>query len=422
MAEVDPEKQRQFAEEVVRKLRAAGYTAYWAGGCVRDRLLRRVPKDYDVATDATPLKIRQLFRYRRTLALGAAFGVITVLGPAGAGQVEVATFRQDATYSDGRHPDSVRFSTAEEDARRRDFTINGMFFDPLQQEVIDFVGGQEDLTRHILRAIGDPHQRISEDKLRMLRAVRFAARFEFELEPVTFEAIRQRGMELEVVSAERIAAEMRQMLTNVHRVRAVQLLLVTGLAAVVLPEILPSDTEGQERLARSLAVLDCLEEPSLPLALAALLADRVEPEQGQEVCRRWRLSNKETETIGWLLAQHTALRGASQRPWSQVQPVLIAPAVSELLAWNHAEALAGQADPDDVAWCQAQLLQPRESLNPGPLLSGDDLKQHGVPPGPNYRPLLERVRQAQLDGEVQSREEALALVDRLGQAPPTDSP
>jgi tRNA nucleotidyltransferase/poly(A) polymerase len=166
-----PEDQRQFAVEVVRRLRAAGFAAYWAGGCVRDRLLGRVPKDYDVATDATPPQIRQVFGHRRTLAIGAAFGVITVVGPKAAGMVEVTTFRRDAAYSDGRHPDGVTFSSAEEDAQRRDFTINGLFFDPLAEEVIDFVGGQEDLRRGVIRAIGQAAERFAEDKLRMLRAV-----------------------------------------------------------------------------------------------------------------------------------------------------------------------------------------------------------------------------------------------------------
>lgn len=169
---------RQFAVEVVERLRTAGYEALWAGGCVRDQLLQRTPKDYDVATSAHPDQIRDVFGRRRTLPIGAAFGVITVLGPKSAGQIEVATFRQDATYSDGRHPDSVTFSTAEEDARRRDFTINGLFYDPLNEQVIDFVGGQQDIDRRVVRAIGDPYERIAEDKLRMLRAVRFSATFD----------------------------------------------------------------------------------------------------------------------------------------------------------------------------------------------------------------------------------------------------
>jgi tRNA nucleotidyltransferase/poly(A) polymerase len=186
-----PQEQRRFAVEVVRKLRNAGFEAFWAGGCVRDKLLGRTPKDYDVATNATPPQIRELFGRRRTLAIGAAFGVITVIGPKSAGMIEVATFREDAAYSDGRHPDHVTFSSAREDAARRDFTINGLFYDPLDDRVIDFVGGQEDLALRRIRAIGNPRERIAEDKLRLLRAVRFSATFDFALEEGTRAAIRE---------------------------------------------------------------------------------------------------------------------------------------------------------------------------------------------------------------------------------------
>ena len=171
MPALDPNRQREFAVDVVTQLRAAGFETYWAGGCVRDQLLGRRPKDYDIATHATPTEVRQVFGRHRTLAIGAAFGVITVLGAKQAGQIEVATFREDDQYSDGRRPDSVRFSTAQADAQRRDFTINGLFYDPQQQCVIDFVDGQRDLERRLLRAIGDPRKRLSEDRLRMLRAV-----------------------------------------------------------------------------------------------------------------------------------------------------------------------------------------------------------------------------------------------------------
>src|SRR5688572_4921449 len=181
----DPVRQRAFALEIVEKLRAAGFEALWAGGCVRDELLGLTPKDYDVATSAMPDQIRDVFGRRRTLPIGAAFGVITVLGPRAAGQVEVATFRTDAAYSDGRRPDSVTFTDAEHDAQRRDFTINGLFYDPIEGKVVDFVGGQEDLKRGTIRAIGDPRLRIAEDKLRMLRAVRFAATFNFAIDPDT---------------------------------------------------------------------------------------------------------------------------------------------------------------------------------------------------------------------------------------------
>ncbi|MBL9124924.1 MAG: CCA tRNA nucleotidyltransferase, partial [Planctomycetaceae bacterium] len=203
--EVDPAQQRDFALGVVQRLVEAGYIAYWAGGCVRDQLLGRIPKDYDVATNAAPDQVRQIFGRRRTHAVGAAFGVITVAGPPGAGHVEVATFRRDLAYSDGRRPDAVEYSSPVEDASRRDFTINGLFFDPLAAQIIDFVGGQADLERGVIRAIGDPAARIVEDKLRMLRAVRFAATFGFELEPETRAAVAAPAAELPVVSAERIA-------------------------------------------------------------------------------------------------------------------------------------------------------------------------------------------------------------------------
>src|SRR3954469_10452800 len=171
MAATDPAVAREFAIDVVRRLREAGHQSLWAGGCVRDQLLGQMPKDYDVPTDAVPDRVREVFGRRRTLAIGASFGVITVLGPERAGQIDVATFRRDAAYSDGRHPDAVSFSDAENDAQRRDFTINGLFFDPIAEQVIDYVGGQDDLQRHVIRAIGDPLARIAEDKLRMLRAV-----------------------------------------------------------------------------------------------------------------------------------------------------------------------------------------------------------------------------------------------------------
>ena len=252
----DPARQRAFALEIVQKLRAAGFEALWAGGCVRDELLGLAPKDYDVATSATPDQIRDLFGRRRTLPIGAAFGVVTVLGPRAAGQIEVATFRTDAAYSDGRHPDSVTFTDAEHDAQRRDFTINGLFFDPVAEKVVDYVGGQEDLKRRIIRAIGDPRLRLSEDKLRMLRAVRFAATFDFAIEPDTLRAIQEMAAEINTVSAERIGMEIRRMLVDPNRAAALQLLRETNLLPHVLPEVadLADDAFRRNRRA-SLAAL-----------------------------------------------------------------------------------------------------------------------------------------------------------------------
>lgn len=404
-----PEAQRRFATEVVRRLRGAGHEAYWAGGCVRDQLLGRPPKDYDVATDARPEQVRELFGHRRTIAVGAAFGVIAVLGPRDAGQIEVATFRRDAAYSDGRHPDQVTFSSPAEDAARRDFTINGLFYDPLDDRVLDFVGGHEDLARRLIRAIGDPYQRFEEDKLRLLRAVRFAAAFDFDVEPSTLEAVCQMASAITVVSAERIAAEMERMLVDRHRVRAVRLLVQTGLAAAVLPEVVPADPAGQAKLDAALPMLDRLVEPGFPLTLATLLHPWVDAAAATAVCRRWRLSNRYTERTAWLVEHHAALRDPRSLRWSQLQPLLISEGIGDLLALEEAAA----SDTGHVAWCRSLLTQPREVLDPPPLLTGDDLLRHGIRPGPVYRVLLERIREAQLDGEVRSREEALELADRL---------
>ena len=297
----DPEQQRQFAVEVVRRLREAGFAAYWAGGCVRDELLGRRPKDYDVATSATPPQIRALFGQRRTLPLGAAFGVITVLGPRPAGQIEVATFRQDAAYSDGRHPDHVTFSSAEEDAKRRDFTINGMFFDPIAREVVDYVGGQEDLRQGRIRAIGSPRLRIEEDKLRMLRAVRFAAVFGFAIDTDTANAIRAMAGEITVVSPERIAMEMRRVLTEAGRVEGMRLLIELGLATAVLPEV---NELSPEEFEHALDVLGRLNQPGFPLALAAVLAERG---------RRGSRGGTPLETIEQGNRRGRMARGASRR-------------------------------------------------------------------------------------------------------------
>jgi tRNA nucleotidyltransferase/poly(A) polymerase len=407
------DKPRRFAEEVVRQLREAGFEAYWAGGCVRDQLLGREPKDYDVATNATPSQIQQVFRRRRTLALGAAFGVITVLGPRGAGQIEVTTFRRDATYSDGRHPDSVVFTSAREDALRRDFTINGLFSNPATKEVLDFVGGRQDIALRRVRAIGDPAARFGEDKLRMLRAVRFSATLEFALEKETFEAIRRMAQEITVVSPERILSEMERILIDSHRSAGVRMLLETGLAKAVLPEVEPLNDDQREQLKRALSVIEQLDRPGFPLVLAALLHRRVESREARRLARRWRMSNRQTDRVSWLLENRDAVDHARQGRWSTLQPILVAPGIEDLLAWVEARRRVSGSSPDDVAWCRAMLGRPREELDPPALVTGNDLIRHGVAQGPSYRGLLARVRNAQLDGEIATTADALALVDRL---------
>ena len=415
MARWIPEKQRQFALHVVRRLQGAGFTAYWAGGCVRDQLLGRTPKDYDVATDARPGQIRRLFRKNKTLAVGAAFGTITVVGPRGAGQVEVTTFRQESEYSDGRHPDRVWFTSAQEDAQRRDFTINGIFYDPVRQEYIDYVDGQEDIRRRQIRAIGDPLHRFQEDKLRMLRAVRFAAELGFAIEPATFQAIAQMADQILQVSAERIAGEMQRLLMAPFRAEGVRLLVATGLARPLLPEILLPDGQPNPEWDRSLQLLQRLEAPSFPLALAALLAGICTPRQVLAVGRRWRLSNQVTERAAWLVEHHQSLHQAAQQPWSKLQPILIHPGIQELLALMEAKVLLGWAAPEDVRFCREKLALPLEELNPPPLITGDDLIQLGIPQGPIYKKILDQVRAAQLDGLIQSADQALQCAQKIAQ-------
>ncbi|MCA9267475.1 MAG: CCA tRNA nucleotidyltransferase, partial [Planctomycetales bacterium] len=395
--------QREWAVEVVRRLKAAGHAALWAGGCVRDVLLGRTPKDYDVATDATPDQVLALFGRRRSLAIGAAFGVVAVRGTKAQGMVEVATFRQDAVYSDGRHPDHVTFSTPEQDAQRRDFTINGLFFDPLAETVLDFVGGKQDLRDGVVRAIGNPADRIGEDKLRMLRAVRFAAAFEFRLEAATQAAVSAHAPQIRVVSGERIAEELRRILTHESRVRGISLLRQCGLLAQTLPELATAQVDEQA-WQQMQAVLAGLTSPTFPMALAALLRCAVPTsEKDRPWARRLRLSNDEADRTAFLLAAEDDVRRACDRPWPHVQRLLISPGGAELVRFGEAVASALGDDPRHLAFCREKLALPPEQLNPLPLLTGDDLVAAGLPPGVIYRTILTAVRDAQLLGQIASR-------------------
>jgi poly(A) polymerase len=432
--------EREFAVSVVRRLRDAGHQALWAGGCVRDELLGLVPKDYDVATDAVPEQVRRLFR--RTVAVGAAFGVIQVLGPRPL-SVEVATFRSDVSYSDGRHPDRVVFSSPREDAERRDFTINGMFFDPIEDKLIDYVGGLADLQAGVLRAIGEPARRFDEDKLRMLRGARLAARFGLAIDPATAEAARTMAGQITVVSAERIADELRKMLVDPRRARGVGLMFDLGLVEPILPELLPMKGLPQglpsapagDLWDHVMAVLDRLGgSASFPLALAALLHDVGKPRVvartadrytfyhhehvgrrvASEICLRLKLSNDERERVEWLVEKHQYLADARQMRPAKLKPVLIHPGIEELLRLHEADALASGHSLDHVSYCRQLLAESApEDLNPPPLLTGDDLKRHGLEPGPQFKRLLDAVREAQLDGTITTREQALGLVDQL---------
>ena len=405
----DPAAARTFAADVVRRLREAGHETYWAGGCVRDELLGRIPADYDVATAAKPDQVRAIFGRGRTLAVGASFGVITVLGPKPAGQVEVATFRADAPYTDGRHPAGVTFCSAREDAQRRDFTINGLFLDPVSGEVHDFVGGRADLADGIVRAIGVPAMRFGEDHLRMLRAIRFTAFFGFVLEAETRAAIERMPHLVAAVSPERIAAELRAMLSRPGRRRAVELLLATGLAREVLPEVAPPAV-AEPRWLEAGRIIDAFDEPDLPMSLATLAEDA-----GNEVLPRMharlRLSNREAKKGEWLRAGVAAVASGADptgRPWSEMQRWVAHEDAAALADVLRARAACGLGDAGRASWFSGQVVRPRAEIDPPPLVTGDDLLAAGVPPGKAVGAALARVRALQLDGAIATKGEAIA--------------
>ena len=393
--------ERDFAIDVVQRLQYAGFQALWAGGCVRDELLGLTPADYDIATDATPEQVKQQFK--RCLEFGASFGVMEVLGPRDAQgewlKVQVTTFRSDGTYSDERRPDSVTFSSPREDAERRDFTINGMFQNPITGEVIDYVGGEADLKAKILRAIGEPEKRFEEDKLRILRAVRMAARFELAIDRRTADAARAMAHRISVVSAERIAEELRKILVHPNRLWGVRLLQELNLVEQILPEIV-------ERIDDAFAAVDrltknCMFRVSFPLAFATIL----HPVRGAApgICERLRLSNVEKDRVGWLLASEQMLRDADALQPSKLYPLLAHPGSQELIQLHN----AWRGTYETLRHCVTLLAtKSPEELNPPPLLTGNDLQTLGLKPGPRFKLILDAVRAGQLDGQLRSSEEA----------------
>jgi poly(A) polymerase len=445
---------KEFPTAIVQTLRQHGFQAYWVGGCVRDLLLGREPKDYDVATDATPEQVMGIFP--ETFAVGAQFGVVLVPAPetdssidvsAGvslkAHEVEVATFRSDIGYSDGRHPDEVRFSRdPREDVARRDFTINGMLLDPRSGEVLDFVGGRKDLEAGIIRTIGDPELRFGEDKLRMLRAVRFAARFGYSIEPATLAAMRKLAEQIQVVSRERVRDELTHMLTEGHARRAFLLLDESGLLRPALPEISAMKGVGQplefhpegDVFVHTLLLLDNLPNPCPPtLAWGALLHDvgkpptfRLAPDRirfdghvevgvkmAEVICRRLRFSKGETEQILALVDNHMRFGHATRMKESTLKKFLRMPAFEEHLALHRADCLASHRNLSTYEFIQQKRAEiPAEKMRPSPLVTGDDLIAAGHVPGPKFREILSAVEDAQLEGRLPSRDAALEFMRR----------
>jgi poly(A) polymerase len=433
---------RDFALDVVRRLKRAGYVALWAGGCVRDLILGQTPADYDVATSATPDQVMAVLPFR-AVTVGISFGVVRVRHPRSPGvEVEVATFRSDGAYVDGRRPESVVFSSPELDAARRDFTINGMFLDPLTDTLIDYVGGHPDLKNHILRAIGDPRARFREDKLRVLRAIRLSARFQFQIEPATLAAIKSMADQVVTVSRERIAQELRKMLVHESRAQAMELALDTGLVAAILPDLLPMKGMFQGKPMQpegdlwdhAMLVLELLPaNPSFTLAFAALLHDVGKPRTREfhlgrysfhyheqvgaklsdGLCRDLKLSNAERERIHWLVAFHQYLGEAKKLRESKLKRILAEPGIDDLLALHRADALASTGNAEHVDYCQYYLkAEPAGPINPPPLITGHDLVRHGLEPGAQFAKILEQVREAQLEGQIQTKRAALEWVDR----------
>ena len=427
---------RRLATDVVRRLRAAGHEAYLAGGCVRDRLLGREPQDYDVATSAPPEAVQGLFL--RTIPVGAQFGVILVV-ERGA-RFEVATFRSDDAYVDGRRPSAVHFGSAQDDACRRDFTINALFEDPLTGDIHDFVEGVADLRAGVIRAIGDATARIAEDRLRMLRAVRFAARLGFRIDPATRAAVVAAAPTLPDMAAERIGDEVVKILTEGSARRGFELLDATGLLPVVLPEVArmhgvaqsPDHHPEGDVWEHTLLLLDQL-APGVPetLALGALLHDVAKPlcagRKGDritfyghpttganlavEICQRLRRSRATWERVDYLVRHHLRLVQAPEMRLATLKKMLGEDGFPELSRLARLDALASSGDLRFVLFCERRKAElGAEALRPPRLLGGTDLLALGYRAGPRIGEILRAVEDAQLEGEVRTREDAEALV------------
>lgn len=437
----------ELARRIVERLRAAGHSAWLVGGCVRDRLLGREAEDYDVATDARPERIMALFP--RSGHVGAHFGVVLVR--AEGCEVEVATYRSEHAYSDGRHPDAVEFETdPRKDALRRDFTVNALFQDPFTGEVLDYVGGQADLERRLIRAIGDSAERFAEDRLRLLRAVRFAARLGFEIEPATMEAIRQSRTLIHTVSAERIRDELVRILTEGAARRGFELLDEAGLLEEILPEVAamkgvqqPPEYHPEGDVWRhTLLLLERLDRPTPTLAMGALLHDVGKPatfrvaerirfdghvEAGVNIARgileRLRFSRHDTAQVLALVANHMRFKDAHNMRASTLKRFMRLPRFEEHLELHRLDCLASNGRLDTWQMVKSRYERmPPEELKPPPLIRGDDLIAEGYPPGPAFTRILAAVEDAQLEGRITTREEALALVrDQFGAPTPAGS-
>lgn len=436
----------QFARQVVERLQRAGFQALYAGGCVRDRLRGVEPHDYDVATDARPEQVQRLFP--RTVAVGAQFGVVCVLGQGL--EVQVASFRDDGIYVDGRHPESVSFSTPERDAQRRDFTVNGLFYDPLKDQLIDYVGGRQDLDARLLRAIGDPAARFREDRLRLLRAVRFATVLGFEIEEETWRAVKANAAQINEVSAERIREELVKIFLHPRRVRGFDLLDESGLLREILPEI--EALKGCEQppqfhpegdvFVHTRIMLGLLpEQVSLPLVLSVLFHDigkpgtySLDPAEGrirfsghdklgatmtEELMLRLRFPRRDIDATVQAVDAHMVFKDVQRMRVSRLKRFMARPGFEEEMELHRVDCTSSHGDLGNYHFLREKAEEfAKEPLIPPPLITGRDLITLGFKPGPRFGEILEAVESRQLEGLLQNRDEALAWVKtEFGETP-----
>lgn len=423
------------ARKIVSILREAGHKAYFAGGCVRDKLLGKTPHDFDIASSARPDEIQALFP--RTVAVGAQFGVIVVLMD---GQdFQIATFRTDGAYIDGRRPLEVSFTTAEGDAERRDFTINGLFYDPIEERVLDFVGGEKDLQRRVVRAIGEARARFAEDKLRLLRAVRFATVLDFEIEEGTWQAVQESAAEINCVSAERIREELVKIFVSPQRVRGLDLLDASGLLEQILPEMItlkgceqPPEfhPEGDVYVHTRLMLSLLPEVVSAPLVLSVLFHDLGKPPTMKEdetgrirfnghesvsahiterIMRRLRFSNEEIEATVEMVQNHMVFKDVKNMRVARLKRFMARPTFTEELELHRVDCQGSHGLLDNYDFLRAKREEfASEPLIPAPLVTGADLIALGWKPGPRFKEVLDAIQTRQLEGRFASRDEALA--------------
>lgn len=426
---------KELAISIAKILNNKGFQAYFAGGCVRDSIMGIEPLDYDIATDAEPSVVMELFP--KTFPIGVQYGVILVLKDGM--PFEVTTFRRDGRYIDGRHPETVGFSkTPQEDVKRRDFTINGLLYDPLKDNILDYVNGREDIKNGIIRAIGDPFERFNEDKLRLMRAVRFACRYNYKIEEDTLKAIKSLSPRITEVSTERIRDELDKIIRGKHPGLGLQMLHDTGLLQHILPEVsqmmgVPQPEEFHPEgdvFTHTKICLDLLKNPSRELAFSALLHDIGKPKtfvraerirfdghvplgarMADEICRRLRFSNEEREHIVTYINNHLRFMDVQEMRESKLKRFMQSETFIEELELHRADCLASHCKLDNWEFCKRKLEEySKEELKPQPLITGNDLITLGYTPGPLFKDILTKVCDLQLENQLKTKEEALTWI------------